>query len=115
MYRHDAHFTALPPPHANGWPVGVQREIPHLDRQRLGGPESGPPLDQEQQPRSRIRSVPDERLYLVRLQVLRELLYGFPSRSRCGFGCWPLGQRLRWARAVLCWVVIKSLRSDVQR
>ena len=53
-------LATLALPDAQRGQVSIQRQIPRLDRQRLGDPESGLPLDQERQSRPGIRSGPDQ-------------------------------------------------------
>ena len=81
--------------------------VPRLDSQRLGDPESGLPLDQEQQPRLRARSGPYQRVNLVPSRYSGTWSEDFSCGSRRGFGCCPLGLRVRWARAVAWLVVIE--------
>ena len=74
VYRND---SGLALSHPDGGTVSVQRQVSGPDRQRLGDPEPGPPLDQVQQPRPGISSCTYEGVDLVGLQVLWELLSGF--------------------------------------
>ena len=73
MDRHDPGLAALAPPHPHGGSVCVQRQIPRLDRERLGVPEPGPPFNKEQQPRPGVRGRSNQGVNLVSFQVLREL------------------------------------------
>lgn len=73
VYRYDPGLAALAPPNPDGGSVGVQRQIPRLDRERLGVPELGPSFNKEQQPRPGVRGFSDQGVNLVSFQVLREL------------------------------------------
>ena len=77
VHRYDPGPAALALANTDGGPVSVQRQVTCLDRQRLGDPETGPPLDQKQQSGPRIWSCTYEGVDLVGLQVLWELLGGF--------------------------------------
>ncbi len=74
VHRHDPGIAALTLPHADGGLIGVLRQVPRLKHQRLGDHESGPQLDQEQQPRPRVRSGLGQRVDLVCRQVFGELI-----------------------------------------
>ena len=77
VHRHDPSLAALALANTDGGPVSVQRQVPRLDRQRLGDPEPGSPLDQKQQSGPGIWSCTCECVDLVGLEVLRELLGDF--------------------------------------
>ena len=69
----------------------VQRQVTCLDRQRLGDPEPGSPLDQEKQSGPGIWSCTYESVDLVGLEVLRELLNGLLIDVTAWPGMLPLG------------------------
>ena len=73
VYRYDPGLAALAPPNPDGGSVGVQRQIPRLDRERLGVPEPGPSFNKEQQPRPGVRGRSNQGVNFVSFQVLREL------------------------------------------
>ena len=110
VHRYYPGLAALPSTNADGGPGRVQRQVPRLDRQRLGDPETGPPLNQKQQSGPRIWSCTYERVDLVGLQVLWELLGDFlldvatwlgmlaPGAAVAIDGCGLLGCQ-SWARA----------------
>ena len=95
VYRYDPGLAALAPSNPDGGSVGVQRQIPRLDRERLGISEPSPPFDQELQPRPGVRGRSDQGVNLVSFQVLREL----PGRLL-----------LRVSTPVVCCVVKSALR-----
>ena len=91
--RNNPSLAALALPRPDGGPVSVQRQVPCLDRQRLGDPEPGAPLDQKQQQRREFGAarISASTSYDSRYSGICSADYSCGPRR--GLGCWPLGWR----------------------
>ena len=93
VYRNDPGLAALALPHPDGGPIGVQRQVSGLGRQRLGDPEPGATLDQKQQPCPRVGAARISALTSCDSRYSASCSADFSWVSRRGLGCWPLGRR----------------------
>ena len=79
MNRHNPGLAALALANAQRGAVGVQVEVPNLQREGLRNTEAGPPLFQHHQPGLGVRRCGDERVDLGRLEVLRKAATFLPG------------------------------------
>ena len=85
--RYNPSLAALALANAYGGTVGVQRQVPCLDRKRLGDPEPGPPLDEEQQPRRGFGAARISASTPCASRYSGSCCAAFSCGSRRGFGC----------------------------